>query len=95
MSLTEVIEYALSDVDLAFSTSRVGVSNKTFASGALTRREQEVAALLAKGRSNRQIAEALVIANSTAERHVANIVGKLGLSSRLEVGLWAAQNGLT
>jgi non-specific serine/threonine protein kinase len=95
MSLAEAIEYALSDIDSASSTSRVGVSKKAFASATLTRREQEVAALLAKGRSNRQIAESLVIANSTAERHVANILSKLGLGSRLEVGLWAVQNGLT
>jgi non-specific serine/threonine protein kinase len=54
----------------------------------LTRRELEVASLIARGRSNREIAEELVIAVSTAERHVANILGKLNLTSRAQVVAW-------
>jgi DNA-binding NarL/FixJ family response regulator len=46
------------------------------------------------GATNREIADALVIALPTAERHVANVRGKLGLRSRARVGIWAAQNGL-
>jgi predicted ATPase/DNA-binding CsgD family transcriptional regulator len=57
----------------------------------LSRREQEVAALLARGASNRQIADSLVIAERTAEMHVSNILAKLGLSARAQVAAWAAE----
>jgi DNA-binding NarL/FixJ family response regulator len=60
----------------------------------LTRREREVAALLARGLSNREIAEALVIGERTAEMHVSNILGKLGLTSRAQAAVWAAERGL-
>ncbi|MGW4351261.1 ATP-binding protein [Nocardia sp. NPDC004582] len=56
----------------------------------LTRREREVAALVARGRTNRQIARALGIAERTAEVHVHNIVNKLGASGRAEVAAWFA-----
>jgi non-specific serine/threonine protein kinase len=67
----------------------------TMTSTRLTRREQEVARLLARGYSNREIAGALVIALSTAERHVANILDKLNLRTRVEIAVWAADMGLT
>ena len=54
----------------------------------LTRREREIAGLLAQGLSNREIAETLVMAQRTAEGHVARILGKLGLSSRDQVAAW-------
>jgi predicted ATPase/DNA-binding CsgD family transcriptional regulator len=57
----------------------------------LSRREQEVAALLARGASNRQIADTLVIAERTAEMHVSNILAKLGLTARAQVAAWAAE----
>ncbi|QVI24707.1 hypothetical protein KHQ06_07310 [Nocardia tengchongensis] len=56
----------------------------------LTRREREVAALVARGRTNRQIARALGISERTAEVHVHNIAGKLGASGRAEVAVWFA-----
>jgi predicted ATPase/class 3 adenylate cyclase/DNA-binding CsgD family transcriptional regulator len=59
----------------------------------LTPRELEVASLIAGGRSNREIAEELVIAVSTAERHVANILSKLNLRSRAQVVAWAVRHG--
>jgi len=61
--------------------------------GGLTRREREVAALLAEGLSNREIAERLVISPRTAETHVDNILGKLGLNSRTGVASWVAEHG--
>jgi predicted ATPase/DNA-binding CsgD family transcriptional regulator len=64
------------------------------ATPALTRREWEVAALLARGLSNRQIGEALVVAERTVEMHVSNILAKLGLASRAQVALWAVGQGL-
>jgi DNA-binding NarL/FixJ family response regulator len=51
----------------------------------LTPREQEVLALVASGRSDGEIATALVISKKTASVHVANIKAKLGASSRVEV----------
>lgn len=56
----------------------------------LTRREREVAALLARGLTNRQIAEQLVIAERTAEMHVSNVLGKLGVSTRAQAAVWAS-----
>ena len=47
-------------------------------------------ALIARGASNRAIAEELFISPATAARHVANILGKLGFSSRSQVAAWAA-----
>ena len=60
----------------------------------LTAREAEVASLLAHGCTNRQIGEALVIAERTAESHISNICAKLGFRSRTQVAVWAAQRGL-
>jgi predicted ATPase/DNA-binding CsgD family transcriptional regulator len=60
----------------------------------LTRREREVATLVARGASNRQIAGELVIAERTAERHLENILAKLRLQSRTQVALWAVEHGI-
>ncbi len=59
--------------------------------GLLTSREEEVAGLLAQGLSNKAIAKSLVIAQRTAETHVANVLVKLGLSSRSQVAAWVAE----
>ncbi len=56
----------------------------------LTRRETEVAALIAEGLANQQIADRLVIARRTAEGHVERILGKLGLSNRTQIAAWVA-----
>ena len=58
--------------------------------GTLTPRECQVAALVASGRSNKAIAEELFISPATAARHVANILAKLGFSSRAQIAAWAA-----
>jgi predicted ATPase/DNA-binding CsgD family transcriptional regulator len=60
----------------------------------LTRREREVAALIAQGRSNKEVAAALVISRRTADTHVGNILSKFGFSSRTEVAAWATRHGL-
>ena len=59
--------------------------------GSLTPREREVLVLIALGRSNRSIAKRLVIAPSTAERHVASILRKLGVHSRTAAAGWLFQ----
>ncbi|GAB1641982.1 ATP-binding protein [Krasilnikovia sp. MM14-A1259] len=56
----------------------------------LTRREREVAALIAEGLTNREIAARLVVAQRTAEGHVENILSKLGFTSRAQVAGWLA-----
>jgi DNA-binding NarL/FixJ family response regulator len=55
----------------------------------LTPREVEIAALVAEGRSNKAIAEELSISPTTAARHVANILAKLGFTSRAQIAAWA------
>ncbi|AZM50288.1 LuxR family transcriptional regulator [Streptomyces sp. WAC 06738] len=55
------------------------------AAPALTRREREVAALVAQGLSNREVAEELVISKRTADAHVEHIFAKLGITSRREI----------
>ena len=62
--------------------------------GGLTAREREIAALIAQGKSNREMAEELVISETTAERHVANILSKLGFNSRTQIAVWAVGKGL-
>ena len=57
----------------------------------LTRREREVAALIAEGMSNKEIAARLVTSRRTAESHVENILRKLGFTSRTQVAAWVAQ----
>jgi len=59
--------------------------------GGLTPRELEIVALIAKGHSNRAIGEELVISPATAARHVANIMLKLGFSSRAQIAAWAVR----
>jgi DNA-binding CsgD family transcriptional regulator len=61
---------------------------------ALTLRQREVAALVAQGRTNRQIGEALVITEGTARVHVEHILAKLGLHSRAQLAGWAVARGL-
>lgn len=60
----------------------------------LTPREREVAALVAKGLANREIAQRLVITERTAEGHVQSILNKLGFNSRVQVAAWAVSQGL-
>jgi predicted ATPase/DNA-binding CsgD family transcriptional regulator len=58
---------------------------------ALTRRQREIAALIAQGLSNQQIASRLVISRRTAEGHVENILMKLGFTSRSQIAAWYAR----
>lgn len=60
----------------------------------LTRREREVAALVAQGKTNRDIADELILSERTAERHIANIMSKLGFNSRAQIAAWAVAKGL-
>ncbi|MFM9697209.1 response regulator [Streptomyces europaeiscabiei] len=62
--------------------------------GSLTEREREVLGLIADGRSNREIARALVLSEKTVKTHVSNILMKLDLADRTQAALWAVRHGV-
>ena len=62
--------------------------------GGLTAREREVLVLVGEGRSNQEIADALVISERTARTHVSHLLHKLGLASRTQAALLAVREGL-
>lgn len=61
----------------------------------LTTREREIVRLLARGESNKEIARDLDVAESTVKIHVQNILKKLGLTSRVQIAVYAVEHGLT
>ncbi len=60
----------------------------------LTSREVEVLRLLARGASNREVAERLVISRKTATNHIEHIYAKIGVSNRAMASMFAVRNGL-
>ncbi len=90
LSLEEAIEYAQ---HLPLISRATPTSSET--SDCLTEREREVAALIAQGKSNAEIAGELVLSKRTVEKHIANILSRLGLASRAQVVRWAIEQGLT
>jgi ATP/maltotriose-dependent transcriptional regulator MalT len=82
---------ALPDLERVETLSR---ETPTPAAGGLTGREVEVLRLVATGKSNRAIADDLVISSRTVDRHLSNIFDKLGVSSRAAATAWAYEHGL-
>jgi non-specific serine/threonine protein kinase len=60
----------------------------------LTVRQREVAALIAQGESNGEIADKLVVSKRTVEKHIANILSKLGFTNRVQIARWTIETGL-
>jgi DNA-binding CsgD family transcriptional regulator len=92
-SFDQAVSLALGEADAAGQPERTGVragSRRGTADG-LTRREREVAALLAEGLTNKEIAGRLTISQRTVETHVDNILGKLGMNSRTQVASWVTE----
>jgi predicted ATPase/DNA-binding CsgD family transcriptional regulator len=89
LDFDEAMAYALADTDRAAPPD--AAQTDTHATTPLTRREWQVAALVAEGLSNKQVAHRLVIAQRTAESHVQNILRKLGFTSRARLVAWFAQ----
>jgi non-specific serine/threonine protein kinase len=89
MSMVEAAELALaaSVVPEVVAVPAAGV-------GGLTARELEVARLIARGKTSKEIAEVLVITERTADTHAAHIRDKLGLRSRAEIAAWVVREGL-
>ncbi|MEQ4208796.1 LuxR C-terminal-related transcriptional regulator [Actinopolymorpha sp. B9G3] len=85
MSQKDAIAYALGEKATPTATEPTGAHPPQ---AGLTKREQEVADLIARGQSNKEIANTLVISQRTAETHVENILMKLGLRSRTQVVTW-------
>ncbi len=95
MTSQQAIEYALAATEIVPPKAKGKerpISNAHV--GLLTPREREVAALIARGLTNREIGSQLTVAERTAETHVQNILNKLGLSSRAQIAAWAVEHGL-
>lgn len=93
MSPGEAVEYALSGGGtVAPAATAVPEPQPTGARPvSLTRRQEEIAALIARGMTNRQIAKDLFVSENTVANHVARILKKLGLCSRSQVAAWLAE----
>ena len=94
MTLEQAIEFALVGIKMgdALKPSLRQSPKEKF--GGLTAREREVAGLIAQGKSNREIAEKLVLSERTIEGHVSNLFNKLGFNARTQIVAWAVQKGL-
>lgn len=91
----EAVSLALAEAQLAIesaSESTPGV--RAGSTDVLTPRQQEVAALVAQGLTNRQIAERLVVTERAAAAHIEHILNKLRVSSRAQIAVWASKRGL-
>jgi DNA-binding CsgD family transcriptional regulator len=94
LGFDEAVAYALGETRQ--STVRGPIAARGIAmAGPLTRREREIAELITRGLSNREIASTLVISQRTAEGHVEHILTKLGFTSRAQVAAWVTEHRAT
>lgn len=83
MNVDEAVAFALNEQPPAVAQAE--------SPSVLTRREREIADLIAEGLTSRQIADRLVISVRTAETHTEHILAKLGFQSRVQVATWVSQ----
>jgi non-specific serine/threonine protein kinase len=95
MAIEQALDQALSATEAPVARSSSPPTRSAEQVAGLSPREREVAALLALGLSNRQIAERLVVTERTVGAHVEHILDKLGFASRHQVGAWADERGLS
>lgn len=99
MTLAQAIEYAFPATESTAQAAPVGQAAAPRALkeafGGLTARQRQVAALVAQGKSNQAIAVELVVSERTVENHVANIMSRLGFTTRTQIAVWAVAQGLT
>ncbi|WP_245740339.1 ATP-binding protein [Nonomuraea maritima] len=88
MERGEAVAYALREGRAA---PRGGAADS--GAGPLTRREAQIARLVAQGMTNKEIAASLVIAQRTAEGHIEHILTKLGFTSRAQIAVWVGEQG--
>ena len=93
MTLEQAVEYALAWVEPE-KQAKARQRDREPQGDPLTAREREVAVLVARGQTNREIAAMLVISERTADAHVQNILNKLGVNSRAQIAAWATERGL-
>jgi predicted ATPase/DNA-binding SARP family transcriptional activator/DNA-binding CsgD family transcriptional regulator len=94
MSLDEAAEYALEQGNAPPTAPTPEEPIMGEPAGNLSRREREVAVLVSRGLTNRQVSTELSISERTAGNHVARILRKLDLGSRTQIATWAAERGL-
>lgn len=89
------VDQALSS-PLALPTADALSSNQAAKArfGGLSRREREVVAWVAQGKTNREIAELMVVGGRTVETYITRILNKLGLNTRVQIATWALSVGL-
>ena len=81
-------------IEVALATAQTAPKASSGTALPLTPRELEATVLVGRGHSNREIADVLVVSVRTTEAHVTNALNKLGLRSRSQLAVWAAERGL-
>ena len=93
MSPEEAVGLVLANEPAGWAAERLA-AGAAAASSALTRREAEVAALAARGLTNRDIAAQLFLSVRTVEVHVDHVLTKLGFRTRTQLAAWVLEEGL-
>jgi DNA-binding NarL/FixJ family response regulator len=94
MPIEQALDLALAATEAPAAQSNGPPERSAQQVAELSPREREVAALLAQGLSNRQIAQRLVVTERTVGAHIEHILDKTGFASRHQVGAWADEHGL-
>jgi predicted ATPase/DNA-binding CsgD family transcriptional regulator len=87
MTIDEGVAFAVEDKQVRKPTPSV----KTASDTVLSRRQLEIASLIAEDLTNRQIADRLFLSKRTVETHITNMLNKLGLNSRIQLSRWLAE----